>query len=187
MPNSVPFITYVLAERHEALWLSLSHLHKDLINLGAKRPTAATSEAVRITVEGLLADCAPFIRKRRDRLPVAAPDLAGIGVQLGQALSALEAFESQHTQWDERYACRTWRVERGVLPVKRHKPPSMAMVVPPKDISDMRNRLARRMAGRDSRIFEEGFAAGKKARQGTPETTPEPEEPQSYPRVRQLD
>lgn len=69
--------------------------------LGAKKPNADVSDALRISAEGLLSDCAPFIRQRGERLPVAAPDLMGLAAQLGQALAALEAWESRHTSWDE--------------------------------------------------------------------------------------
>lgn len=50
--------TRLMAERHEALWLSLAALHKDAVALGAKKPTAPVSDALRISAEGLLSDCA---------------------------------------------------------------------------------------------------------------------------------
>ena len=64
--------THAMAERHEALWLALAALHKDVIALGAKKPGATVPEGLRVTVEGLLSDCAPFARRRGERLPVAA-------------------------------------------------------------------------------------------------------------------
>ncbi|MFO3796924.1 MAG: hypothetical protein ACK8QZ_06515, partial [Anaerolineales bacterium] len=109
MPHDIT--TQAMAERHEALWISLSALHKDIIALGAKKPQAPVSEAVRISAESLLSDCAPFIRRRGERLPVAAPDLAGLAVQLGQALAALEAWESLHTVMDARFNCRMWNLD----------------------------------------------------------------------------
>ncbi|MGV8831555.1 MAG: hypothetical protein ACOH2N_06225 [Devosia sp.] len=54
-------VTAALAERHEALWLSLCALHKDITALGVKKPNAPTTQAVRIAAEALLSDCAPFI------------------------------------------------------------------------------------------------------------------------------
>ena len=191
-----PKITHPLAERHEALWLAVTALHKDVLALGAKKPTAPVSEIVRIQAESLLSDCAPFIRQRRERLPVAAGDLAGLAVQLGQALAGLDAFESQHTIWDDRFACRLWQVAGANLPVKRLKPPSAAMAMPRRDMADLRHKLAQRIDGRQRAAYEEGFAAGRAARQGMPDPAdqhadfapPAPEmAAQTYPRLRSLD
>jgi hypothetical protein len=134
--QSEGYTTKPQADRHEALWLSLSALHKDTVALGAKKPNADVSDALRISAEGLLSDCAPFIRQRRERLPVAAPDLSGLAAQLGQALAALENWESRHTSWDERFNCRVWRLDRGYLPIMRLKPPAAALKAERTDIAD---------------------------------------------------
>ena len=160
--------TQALAERHEALWLSLTALHKDIIALGAKKPDAPTSESVRIATEGLLSDCAPFTRKRNERLPVAARDLAGLAVQLGQALAALEAWEGLHTSWDERFKCRIWQVGGAYLPIMRLKPPAMALKQEKVDYADMRKKLVQRLEGRERAAYQKGFEAGRAARAGAP-------------------
>lgn len=46
-------ITKAQVERHGALWLSLAARHKNASALGAKRPNAPVSDALRISTEGL--------------------------------------------------------------------------------------------------------------------------------------
>jgi hypothetical protein len=180
------YTTKAQAERHEALWLSLAALHKDTVALGAKKPNADVSDALRISAEGLLSDCAPFIRQRRERLPVAAPDLAGLAAQLGQALAALESWESRHTSWDERFNCRIWTLHSGYLPIMRLKPPAAALKFERTDHIDIRDKLDRLIEGRKRTAYENGFAAGRAARAGVPEVATAPK-PQTYPRLRTLD
>ncbi len=180
--------TKALAERHEALWLRLAALHKNTIALGAKKPHAPVSEALRISAEGLLSDCAVFTRKRGERLAVAAPDLSGLTAQLGQALAALESWESRHTTWDERFNCRIWSLHTGYLPIMRLRPPAAALSFKRNDPADMRNKLGRLIDGRQRMAYEEGFAAGRAARQGAPAPVPAPPDPPApYPRLRRID
>lgn len=40
----LPQISHALAERHEALWLRLSSLHKDICAIAAKKPEAAVGD-----------------------------------------------------------------------------------------------------------------------------------------------
>jgi hypothetical protein len=182
------YTTRQQAERHEALWLSLSALHKDTIALGARKPTAPVSEALRISAEGLLSDCAAFTRRRGERLPVAAPDLAGLAAQLGQALAALEGWEARHTTWDTRFNCRIWTLHTGYLPIMRLHPPAAALRLQRDDPEAIRNKLGRMMESRERMAYEEGFAAGRAARQGVPASEPAPETVAlTYPRLRQLD
>jgi hypothetical protein len=173
------------AERHEALWLSLAALHKNTIALGAKKPNAPVSDALRISAEGLLADCAAFTRQRKERLPVAAPDLAGLAAQLGQALAALESWESRHTTWDERFNCRIWSLHTGYLPIMRLKPPAAALKFQRDDPEELRRKLKDRFAGLRLRDFYNGFQAGRRAeREGRPLTDVEAEWQETYPRLR---
>lgn len=169
MPDfHLPTTTATLAERHEALWLGLSALHKDLVALGAKKPTAPVSEPVRIAAEGLLSECASFIRKRKERLPVAAADLTGLAVQLGQALAGLEDWESRHTTWDEKFNCRIWNLHTGYRPIMRLKPPAAALKFERDDMDYIRGQLVVRMKQRERRAYHEGFEAGRAARAGAP-------------------
>ena len=185
-PDNPLRATRALAERHEALWLSLTALHKDISALGAKKPGAAVSEPVRITAEGLLSDIMPFTRQRGDRFPVAASDLGGLAVQLGQALAGLERWESLNTTWDERYKCRIWRMDGPYLPIMRLKPPAAALKHQREDMSLIRAKLILRLDQRTRGAYQEGFEAGRAARIGAPE--PEPEAaPQTYPRLSTFD
>jgi hypothetical protein len=179
------------AERHEALWLSLAALHKDTVALGAKKPNADVSDALRISAEGLLSDCAAFTRQRKERLPVAAPDLMGLAAQLGQALAALEAWESRHTSWDAQFNCRIWVLHSGYLPIMRLKPPAAALKAERTNYAELREKLVRRMEQRERGMYQKGFEAGLAARAGEPSDAPVPaaEEgaSQTYPRVRRFD
>lgn len=183
-PQREGYATKSQAERHEALWLSLSALHKDTVALGAKKPNAAVSDALRIAAEGLLSDCAPFTRKRGERLPVAAPDLAGLAAQLGQALAALESWESRHTTWDERFNCRIWHLDGGYLPIMRLKPPAAALRFKRDDPAVLRVKLAERYDQLRLRDFYNGFDAGRRTeRENRPLEAVEAEWRQTYPRL----
>jgi hypothetical protein len=191
-PNSPPLregtTTRAQAERHEALWLSLAALHKDTVALGAKKPNAPVSDAMRISAEGLLSDCAAFTRQRGERLPVAAPDLAGLAAQLGQALAALESWDSCHTSWDTRFSCRIWNLHRGYLPIMRLKPPAAALKFKRDDMDALRVKLDERFASLRLRDFYNGFGAGRLAeREGLPLAAVEAEWQQTYPRLRLFD
>ena len=162
-----PHTTKTLAETHEALWLRLAGMHKDTLALGAKKPEAHVSEPLRIVAEGLLCDCSPFIRQKGQRLPVAAPDLGGLAVQLGQALAALELWQGLHTQMDTRFKCMMWRVGDTDLPVLRLNPPARALL-PDTETPALRIKLARLTRERNGGIYRAGFEAGMAQRKGQP-------------------
>lgn len=169
MPTSLPQISHFLAERHEALWLRLSALHKDISAIAAKKPEAPVGNTERATVEGLISDCRPFLQKPADRLPVAAQNFAGLAVQLGQVLAMLEDFENRHAFWDGKAGCRCWRTAGASLPVAR-----LRQAVPPFELKtykgrDMRAALEKLLDAKESRVYEEGFAAGRAARLGPPD------------------
>nr|WP_314256224.1 hypothetical protein [uncultured Devosia sp.] len=179
------------AERHEALWLKLAALHKDMLALGARKPAAPVSEPVRIEAEGLLSDSVPFSATRRNRLPVAAHDLAGLAVQLGQAIAVLEAWQSQHTEISPLHQCLMWDLGGSSrIPVMRLKPPAAA-IPRPLDMVDIRAKLVKRIDQRNRAIYNDGFKAGLAARVGAVEKSqsdqvPAAEPEQTYPRVRWL-
>jgi hypothetical protein len=146
MPHkNEPDITHAMAERHEALWLQLTALHKDLTALAGRRGAQPLVPSIRITAESLLSDCAPFTHG--DRLPVAAQDVTGLLVQLGQARALLEAFETGHSVWNPALACRCWRVRQGERPVLRLRP---QLPPPPKTYKgeDIRDKLGDMIARR---------------------------------------
>jgi len=190
MPPTLPTISHRLAERHEALWLRLSALHKDIVAIAAKKPNAPVGEAVRVTAEGLISDCAPFGRKTGELLPVVARDFSGLAVQLSQALARLDAFENAHAFWDHKNGCRVWRIQGQHIPIARLR--QNAAVVPPTTYKgeDMRQALVRRIERHERQIFENGFRKGRAARLGAPQSDAqspaEAGEGQFYPRVRTL-
>ena len=179
--------THPMAERHEALWLALAALHKDVLALGVKKLTAPVPDMLRIAAEGLLSDCVPFGPSRRGRLPVSAPDMGGLAVQLGQALAVLDAWESQRSFLDPRFKCRMWRVGGPRLPIMRLKPPAAALPEPRHNMADIREKLARLIDAQRAGDFQRGFRAGRTARQGQPLAEIEAEFQKSYPRLRLLD
>jgi hypothetical protein len=155
------------ASQHEALFLRLTALHKDVGTLATRKGPRDTPDGVRIVAEGLLCECAPF-RKTRDRLPVAAPDLAGLCVQLGQVLAQLADYERRYTFWDEALDCWCWRLEEGITPVKRLKPQIKAPPPQSRGPSPMREKLERMIIANRNSAYERGFEAGRVARMGPP-------------------
>ncbi|MBD8066257.1 hypothetical protein IC608_12330 [Devosia sp. PTR5] len=146
MPIPLSTTTYARAERHEALWLRMTALHKAVTGLAGRRPEGKISEAVRVVAEGLLSDCTPF-RVSGERLAVAAPDWAGLAVQLGQALAELDAFENRHAGWEPRLKCRAWRMKSGPVPVRRLRPEVTGEdhSYTPAEASELRRKLEARI------------------------------------------
>lgn len=161
-------ITHTLAERHEALWLRLHTLHKDICAIAAKKPEALVGNAERATAEGLISDCRPFLKKPVERLPVAAQNFAGLAVQLGQVLARLDDFENRHAYWDGKRVCRVWRVAGEPLPVGRLRQEVAPFELKTYQGRDLRAALVKLETARSNRIFESGFAAGRAARLGPP-------------------
>ncbi len=180
-----PVITHVLAERHEALWLRLTALHKDISALAAKRPDAEVGESERVLVEGLISECRPFLVLRKDRLPLAAPLLAGLAVQLGQVLAQLEDYENRHAFWDAARSVRCWRFEQGNAPITRLRQNARPIEARPGGKPDLRDKLVRLIENRQRALFEEGFRKGQAARFGPFDDTEE--EQKTYPRPEELD
>jgi hypothetical protein len=177
-----------MAARHEALFLRLTALHKDVMALATRRGRGELPETVRIVAEGLMAECAPF-RDTRDLLPVAAPDLAGLCVQLGQVLAQLADYEHRHTFWNAVENCWRWQLEGATTPVKRLKPQPTTTPSGPHN-HDLRDKLGKMIVARRNQAYELGFEAGRAARIGPP-VPPGFVEPdsiaESNPRLRGLD
>jgi len=146
LPGAPKSTTWRLAERHEALWLALSALTTQVSATAARKPEANVSAGVRMVAEALLADAAPFSRKRREVLVPAAEDFAGLAVQLGQALAKLQDYEATHSIWDQRKKCRCWLFAEGRAPIKRLQPELAEM--PEADrahMEDLKKKLERRI------------------------------------------
>lgn len=165
-------ITLARAERHEALWLRLSALHKDICAIAAKKPEVLVGESARIVAEGLIRDCRPFVSRPIEPLPVAALSFAGLAVQLGQFLARLEDFENRHAYWDSRRQGRMWRTGGEPVPVMRLRQELAAGEPKTYKGEDTRTALVKLMDAKYARMFEQGFAAGRAARTGPPPSDP---------------
>ena len=168
MRPELPTITIPRAERHEALWLRLHALHKDICVIAAKKPEALVGESERIVAESLIRDCRPFLTKPIDALPVAALHFAGLAIQLGQFLARLDDFENRHAYWDPKRNGRMWRTGGEPVPVMRLRQELAAYELKTYKGQNLREELAKRLRQMDARHFESGFAAGRAARLGPP-------------------
>lgn len=94
MPNP---LTPARAARHEALYPRIAALAKQLEAVARTRPGQEVSGPVRSLAEDLLFEAREF-RSRGERrgLVAAAPDAAGLAVQLGQALAMLERWRDRN-------------------------------------------------------------------------------------------
>jgi len=188
MPRPLPRITPSLAERHEALWLRLTTLHKDITAIAAKKPDAPVGDTERSIAEGLISECRPFLGSRNEKFPVAAQNFSGLAVQLGQVLAQLDDFENRHAAWDARNNCRCWRVEGEPLPIARLRPSIAIVPLTTANGEDLRAKLARRRHNHERQIFENGFQKGLSARHGPPQaphdTETVAEGSETYPRLR---
>jgi hypothetical protein len=139
----------------------------------------------------LISDCRPFLVKRKDTLPVAAPTLAGLAVQFGQVLAQLDDFENRHAEWNGRQGCRCWRVEGEPIPIGRLRQSVAIAPLTTANGDDLRAKLAKRWENKNRQIFEDGFQKGLSARRGPPETSEVEDlstlQLQNNPRIRRID
>lgn len=164
----LPRTTHSLAERHEALWLRLTTLHKDISTLAAKKPDAAVGGSERAVAEALIAEARPFLVEAKNRLPVASPLLAGLAVQLGQVLAQMENFENRHAFWDAAQGVRCWRLTDDSLPIGRLRQVGKGIQAEAQGDSNMRETFMRLMKNRERFLYQEGFRKGQAARLGPP-------------------
>lgn len=145
-PHKPPPVTHKLAERHEALWLKLSALHKQIAPLAARKPETPIAEQTRIVAEALLADAWVF-GPGWDKLPMAAPDHGGLLTQLGQALAEMENYEARQTGWHDDKKCFMWSIPNAPVPVRRLRPMvhERDKVGDTAKIADLRHKLAIRI------------------------------------------
>jgi hypothetical protein len=119
LPKTIKPISPEGARRHEALYLRLAALTRQTEASAIKRPDAPVGATLRRLAEDLLFEARRFIGGPR-AIPAAAPDLAGLATQLGQALAALEAYEIGRSHWDPAIKAFVWTTDDPApLPVKR--------------------------------------------------------------------
>ena len=68
-----------LAERHEAVWLEMTTLARQVAAIAGRRPDAMVPGTVRVVAGALIAEAACFARPRGEDLPVVAGDYADRG------------------------------------------------------------------------------------------------------------
>jgi hypothetical protein len=157
--------------QHEALVLRLEVLLADVRRLAARAPAGAVSAPLRAAAEGLLYDAQKFrLRGRREALPVAAPSLGELAVELGQARARLEAFELIHSSWSGKHKAFVWRTPREPRPVTRLRP-----ALPEderlnrREGEQMRKELLRRLKVRVEEAYEQGYADARTGKPPPPE------------------
>jgi hypothetical protein len=167
------FVAPARAAAHEALVARLQHLGRQAEAIAARRPEEAVGAAVVRIAADLLYEAQRFAPAAARRgLPMPAPDYAGLAAQLGQALAALEAFETEHTAWDAGRKGFVWRLgPTRTLPVARLRQP-LAPPPSPAQGRDVRDKLLRQLQDREERRYEAGFAAGRAAALGGEEAAP---------------
>lgn len=126
------------AARHEALTVRIEALVKQLEPVARAKPGQEVSAPVRSLAEDLLFEAREFrARGERRGLVAAAPDYAGLFIQLGQALGMLARWRSRNRA-------------SGQQPEPGHAGDHM---------DDIRRKLALRIERHDAGIFEAGRRA----------------------------
>lgn len=172
-------LTKNLAERHEALFLQCEALQKSVGLIATRNPASPLPQATRILAETLLFDTRPFLPARQDKLPMAAPDHAGLLTQLGQALAGLLAYQAHWTEWVAAKSCFCWIIRDERLPVRRLHP-QVAIVEQKRSNSPrmlhLREKLAERLTRQRQGDYDDGYKAGMaaaRAQADLPDAAPE--------------
>ena len=113
------------ADAHEALFLRLQALTRQVEAMAARRPTAPVPEDLASLAEGALYEVRQFAQRRHRRdLPVAAAHFGALAAQLGTALAGLVAYEARHSRWDGVLQAQVWSLkgESGPVPLRRLRP-----------------------------------------------------------------
>ncbi len=164
-------ITAARAARQEALWPRLAALEKQVAPVAAKKPELAVPEPVARPARALIAE-AQALLGRRQLLPAPGRkglDYATLAVLLGQARTALEAFEAAHASWHADWKCLAWRIEGGEpLPVRRLLPDGVPHPDPAeeREMSDIKRKLLERITNSRRHAYSVGY---RDAMQGKPE------------------
>jgi hypothetical protein len=115
-------VTRTMAMRHEALFVRLDALCKQVSAQAQRRPRSAVPEALRKTAEDLMFEARPFVPHVRGALPVAQPEFLGLSAQLDLVRAGLEIYEIERSKWNLGGKCFCWNAPGPWLPVKRHRP-----------------------------------------------------------------
>jgi hypothetical protein len=158
-------LTRQKAEAHEALYPALERLTRQLEAMAARNPAASVPPATRAVAADLLFEAQEFgwnrpSRTRRD-LPEPAANVAGLALQLGQALALLDAFETAHSAWHPDHKCFAWLLV-DPLPVKRLRQQSAAVIKTAQQHRDA-DRMRKKIIARFDEKYDEGYREGYRA------------------------
>ncbi len=180
-------VTPETAARHEALYPRLATLLRQTEAGANKRPDAPVGAVARRLAEDLLFEARLFIGGS-GAIPPAAPDLVGLATQLGQALVALDAYETRHAFWDEGRKCFAWSLPKGeTLPIARLRPKTQR---PPERqtarMKMMREKLARMIDAKNEQTYDRGRRDGALEAARAIADAENEAASQTYPRVQNL-
>lgn len=157
----MPTITTARAARHEALYLRLVALEKQVTPIAGKKPELALPGSVLGAARDLLVQVQALLGKRQKLMgvPGGGMDYATLGIALAEARTALDAFEAAHTYWDHGRKCLVWVIEPGeAQPVKRLLPPEGESKPAPNPESERaRKELTRLIIARYSAGYDQGY------------------------------
>jgi hypothetical protein len=157
-------IDKALAAAHEALYLKLGRLTRQVETLAARKPDAALPAEMRTLAETLLRQARQFPPRgtlERGSI-VKAGDLAGLATELGQGLAKLDLFEAAHSVWSVEHNCFVWKLRQDVVaPVARLRPKAVGFAKSAEEQrldEHIKRELIRRINAKVSDAYEAGFA-----------------------------
>ncbi|MGV8854954.1 MAG: hypothetical protein ACOH2L_09895 [Devosia sp.] len=169
------------ADAHEALFLRLAALTKQVEAMAARRPAAPVPEGLAVLAEGALYEARQFAERRHRRdLPVAAPHCGALAAQLATVLAGLVAFEARRSRWDGVLQAQIWQLkgEPRPVPLRRLRPKldTAAQEGRDNDMVQLQAAIERRIKAitkgrRDEPVLARTYAP-RPARQTYPRVTP---------------
>jgi hypothetical protein len=165
------------ATAHEALYLRLDRLVRQVEALAARKPDAAVPAATQRLAAVLMSEVGRFhLEATLDRgSNPGAKDLAGLATELGQALARLDLFETAHSVWSVEHNCFVWQLRRDELaPVARLRQKATGFAKSAKEKKEgqrIRRELYRLMDAKVSTAYEQGYAD---CQNGLPPSPPSP-------------
>jgi hypothetical protein len=152
------------AAAHEALYLRLERLTRQVETIAARKPEATVPAETRVLAETLLREAQRFLSKAsiERRSIIISHDLAGLATELGQALARLDLFETRHSAWSGEHNCFVWRLRHEeIAPVARLRPKAVGLAKSAEEKRQdqhIRSELTRLIHAKVSDAYEAGYA-----------------------------
>ena len=158
-----PAIDRSTAAAHEALYVRLERLARQVDALALRKPGAAVPAETLALAQALVKEVARFSPKARlEHHSIRAQDLAGLVTGLGQALARLDLFESAHSSWSGEHNCFVWRLRREeIAPVARLRQKAIGLTKTASEKRQdehIRRGLTRLINAKVSDAYEAGYA-----------------------------